>query len=267
MFGVTRKQIAEALADMRGGLANYRLWHLLAWQEIKQRYRRSTLGPLWLTTSMGVQIATMGLLVSFLFQHPFGKFIPYVCIGLIVWSLINGIISEGAMCFVAASGYITQIKRPLTTYLFQTIWRNVIVMGHNFIVYIIVAIIFVIVPNGSGILLLVAFPLVLLSLSWVGLFVGVLSARFRDVPIMLQSTFAVLFWLTPIVYYPEQLGNKRIIVELNPFTHMIELLRAPLLGEMPSLTNWLVVIGIVLSGWLITLLFFARFRARIAYWL
>ena len=171
------------------------------------------------------------------------------------------------MCFVSASGYITQIRRPLTTYVFQTAWRNIIVMGHNFIVFIVVAAIYLIVPKATIFLLFLSLPLVVLNVLWMALLLAVVSARFRDIPVMLQSMFMILFWLTPIIYYPEQLGSRRIIVDLNPFSHMMELLRAPLLGQSPSLTSWFVVCIMAVLGWVVTVLIFARFRARIAYWL
>ena len=75
------------------------------------------------------------------------------------------------------------------------------------------------------------------------------------------------FWLTPLVYFPEQLGQKRFIAEYNPFTHMIALVREPLMGGTPTLNDWAIVLAIAILGWIGTLLFFARYRARIVYWL
>jgi lipopolysaccharide transport system permease protein len=107
----------------------------------------------------------------------------------------------------------------------------------------------------------------MICLSWMALVAAVISARYRDVPQLVANILAILFWLTPLMYFPEQLGRKRFIADYNPFTHLIALLREPLLGGTPSLNDWLVVLVMAVVGWVGTLLFFARFRARIVYWL
>lgn len=269
MFNISRQELENAFQDIHGGLKSWQLWHLLAMQEIKQRYRRSTLGPLWASLTMAITIATMGVMVTWLFNHEFGKFLPYLTASIIVWSLLTSIIVEGANCFIASTGYITQIRRPLMTYILQTIWRNVIMMGHNLVVFVGVSIIYLKAPTGALFILLLTLPLVILSVSWCGLLLAVLSARFRDVPLMTGNAFTVIFWLTPILYFPDQLtGLKRfVIVDLNPFSHILEMVRSPLLGEMPSALNWTVTSVIAVLGWSFTFLFYARFRSRVAYWL
>ena len=267
MLQLTRGQIAVALKDLLGGIGDWRLWHLLAWQDIKQRYRRSTLGPIWLTLSMGVQMLVMGVVFTFLFRASYEKYVPYICAGMVFWSLITQVINEGAMVFISSMSYLMQVKRPLMTYVMQTVWRNVIILGHNFVIYVVIAIAYLVVPGASIIFWPLGLLLDVLCISWMALLLGIISARYRDIPMIVQSLLGVLFWGTPLMYYPEQLGKAEYIVELNPFTHVIALARAPLLGEAPTPTNWLVVAGLAVAGWAFTILFFARFRARIVYWL
>ncbi len=128
--------------------------------------------------------------------------------------------------------------------------------GHNLIV-----------PSPEVALWPLALVLDLLCLAWMALVVGVVGARYRDVPLMIQSILSVFFWLTPVMYFPEQLGSKRYLADYNPFTHLLALLRDPFLGRAPTLNDWLIVLGITIVGWATAFLFFARFRARIAYWL
>lgn len=267
MFALTAHQFATAADDLRIGISGWRLSHLLAWQEIKQRYRRSTLGPIWLTLSYGVQMLAMGILGSWLLKIPVEKYMPYVCAGMSTWGLIVTTVNDGGMLFVSAGSYLTQVKRPYTIYLVQTVWRNVILFAHNFVVYILIAIYFLVKPSISIFLWPLALLLVLISLGWMSLVIGIISARYRDVPMIVQSMFAVLFWVTPLMYMPEQLGDKAYIIDYNPFTHMVALVRTPLLGGIPTLNDWLTVAAFGVVGWIGTFLFFARFRARIIYWL
>lgn len=267
MLSLTARHLDLAFADLRDGIRSWELSRFLAWQDIKQRYRRSTLGPIWLTLSFGIQILTMGFLSAALFGSAIAKSVPYVCAGMLFWALITQMINDGAALFVSSARYITQIKSPLTLFLMQVIWRNIIVAAHNATIYLLIAAIFVIVPGLSIVLWLPGLALVLICLSWMALVAAVVSARYRDIPVMIQNILTILFWLTPLMYFPEQLGRRRFIADLNPFTHMIALVREPLLGGTPSLVDWMVVLAIAVLGWIGTFLFFARFRARIVYWL
>jgi ABC-type polysaccharide/polyol phosphate export permease len=267
MLSLTSSQLDSAIGDIRAGIFSWRLTHFLAWQDVKQKYRRSTLGPLWLTLSFGIQILTMGFLSAFLFTLPIAKSLPYVCSGMLLWSMITQVINDGANLFVSTARYLMQIKSPLTVFLFQTVWRNVIIAAHNAVIYVAVAVIFFVVPGSSILLWPLGAALSLIAISWMALVAAIVSARFRDVPIMLTNVLNILFWFTPLMYFPEQLGAKRFIADYNPFTHIVALVREPLLGGTPTLNDWLVVLAVAVFGWAGTFLFFARFRARIVYWL
>jgi ABC-type polysaccharide/polyol phosphate export permease len=267
MFGITTTQLQLALADIFGGMAEWRLWHFLAWQEIKQRYRRSFLGPWWVSLSTLLQICTIGFVTSYLFRQPLHEHLPYLAVSIILWTLISGIITEGTSTYISAASYILQIKRPSSVYIYQMIWRNFIMTGHNMAIYVLFAVIYTVVPGWTILFLIPALPLAIASIGWIAVLLGTLSTRFRDVPVLLSSLMGILFWITPVLYRPEMLGEKRYLADLNPFTHVLQILRAPLLGELPRLSDWLAVGGVTVVGWTIALLFFARFRARIPYWL
>jgi ABC-type polysaccharide/polyol phosphate export permease len=266
-MSVTPAQLDAALVDLRDGMCAWRLSGLLAWQDVKQRYRRSTLGPIWLTLSFGIQMITMSVLSSFLFNAPIHRSTPFVCAGMLFWQMITQMINEGSTLFLSSQSYLFQIKRPLTIFVVQVIWRNIIVAAHNAITYVLVAIVFLVAPSPSIILWPIAFVLVLVSVSWIVLVSAIVSARYRDVPVIIQNILTILFWFTPLMYFPEQLGDKSYILDYNPFTYMLAILREPLLGNVPTLKDWLVVIAFTVVGWIGTVFFFARFRARIVYWL
>jgi lipopolysaccharide transport system permease protein len=266
MLDLTLSQLVKGRDDIAASARKWRVWHLLAWQEIRQRYRRSTFGPFWITFSMGIQIVTMGVVTSLLFGQPFSRALPYVGLGVIFWTMIAGIINDGAMSFVGSSNSILQINLPLGMYVLQRIWSNVIAMAHNFAIFIVLAIIYR-VYGVTLPLFFVTLPLVIFSIAWAPLLLAVAATRFRDLPAVVTNSFSLLFWITPIVYQPEQLHERRFIADFNPLTHVLALLRDPLLGQMPRLLDFAVVLATGILGWAITFPFFARFRGRIAYWL
>ena len=262
-------QLKLAIKDIVDGCASWRLWYMLGLNEITHRYRRSTLGPFWLTLSIGVQILVMGFLFGYLFQHKIERFLPFLCISLVLWNFLSTTIMDGATTFVSASSLITQVKRPFSVYILQTIWRNIVILSHTIIIFVVIALVYGMYPNSTSFLVPFGFALFLANITWIAMFTAILSARFRDVPMIVQNVFTVLFWLTPIFYMPAQLGEGLIakIVIFNPLFHIIEVIRAPLLLEAPTTTNWAVAFGGAVIGWTITILLFSRTRARIPYWI
>jgi ABC-type polysaccharide/polyol phosphate export permease len=262
-----RHELALALRDLRQGLADWRVWTFMAQHEIRQRYRRSTLGPLWLTLGLAVNVIAISSIWSHLFVLKARDFVPHLTLGMMVWNLIVGMTVEGCHSFNAACGYITQTNRPLSTYAFQTIWRNYLIAAHNFIVYLGVAVVFQLTPNQNTLWLFPGLLLVIAATSWQPLLLGVLSARFRDIPLIIQNVVSVALFLTPVLWHADQLGDRAYLAMLNPLTHIIELVRAPLMGMPVSAQTWAAAAGTGAIGWTATLLVFARKRARIPYWL
>ena len=259
-------QTVLALRDVVEGAGAFRLWGMLGWQDIRQRYRRSTLGPFWLTISMGALVGGLGVLYSGLFKMDVADYLPFVAAGLILWGLISGLITEGCSAFIGAEGIIKQVSLPLSVHVYRVVWRNFIVFAHNIIIYVVAAVFFSIHPGWVGLLILPGLALLCLNGVWMGLLLGLVSARFRDVPQIVASVVQVTFFLTPIIWKPELLPDRAFILEFNPFFHLLELVRAPLLGQAPGLGSWLATLGITLGGWLVTLLMYRRYRWRVAYW-
>lgn len=249
---------------------NYsRLTLLLGWQDIRQRYRRSTVGQFWITISIGVMVGCLAFLFSTLFQSPLEKLLPFLAIGLICWNFLSSTITEGCQAFVAGEGIIKQLNLPLTVHVARVVWRNLIVFAHNLVI---VPVIFLLLGLGIGWTALLFLPgllLVTLNLFWVCVALAIVCTRFRDVPQIIQSALQVAFYLTPIIWLPELLKGKRefALVEFNPFYHLIELVRAPLLGHAPTLSNWAAGIGLLVAGGLMSFWLYRRLGHRVAYWL
>ena len=93
-----------------------------------------------------------------------------------------------------------------------------------------------------------------------------ISARFRDIPQLINSVIQIIFFMTPIMWKPELLGKHAYLAIWNPFYSLIEIVRAPLLGQLPSTTNVVIAVAVTVANITIASLFFIRFRSRIPYW-
>jgi ABC-type polysaccharide/polyol phosphate export permease len=258
--------LGKAVGDLAGGLRQWRIWMLLSWHDIKQRYRGSLLGPFWLTISMGVMIGSMAVVYGSLFGEDIATYVPYLTCGFIAWGLILGALSEGCVAFISNEALIRQIRLPLSVFVYRVACRNAIVMAHNFVIYFIVIVALGQPPGWIGLLALVGIAGVMVNLLWAILIFGMLCARFRDVNQIIANIMQVAFFLTPIIWRPEALNHSYAIVSANPFYHFIEVIRAPLLGQLPTATNWIVVALVGLFGWVLAIALYRPFRSRIAFW-
>lgn len=264
-----RNTISIAIADISAAVSRYNLVGMLGWQDVLQRYRRSALGPFWLTISMGVMIATIGIVFGQIFKSPMEEFLPFLAIGIIFWNFILSVITEGCIGFVAAEGIIKQLPIPLFVHILRIVWRNILVLGHNLIIFPLVLLAVGKPMSWFALISVAGFVLLLINLVWIALVLSVFCTRYRDMPQMVTSILQVFFYLTPIVWMPGLLPERAslFLLDLNPFYHFLEIVRAPLLGEVPTDLNWIVSLGLGVIGWIVALIFYGRYKYRIAYWL
>ena len=261
------RPVARAVVDVAQGLAMWELWAVLGWNDIRQRYRRSLLGPFWLTLSMGIMIGTIGFVYAKLFNQPTTQYLPYLTLGVIVWGLISSFVQDSCAVFTGSEGIIRQVRVPYSVHVFRMLWRNMIVFAHNLVIYVLVMVLFHVRPDGALFFVVPGFLLICLNGLWGGMLLGALNARFRDLQPIIVNVMQIFFYVTPIVWRPEQLPQHPAIVLFNPLYHFVELIRMPLLGMVPPLATWLTTIGITVLGYVVTLAFLACFRGRIAYWI
>ncbi|MGF0130543.1 ABC transporter permease [Dietzia cinnamea] len=263
----------RAVADLRQGLSQRELWLSLGWQDIKQRYRRSTLGPLWITIATGVMAVALGLLYSILFQIPLADFLPHVTVGLIMWGFISGCIKEGAEVFIANEGLIKQLPSALSVHVYRLVWRQFLFLCHNLVIWVVLMVVF---PRPLGwelLLSVLGMAVLMVNGVWVSMLFGILATRFRDIAPLLDSMVQLLFYMTPIVWTTQtlyeqggQIADRARIAEINPLYHYLEIVRAPMLGQSVDAYHWWIVLACTAVGLLLAFVALRRFRSRVPYW-
>lgn len=258
---------AAAIADIAEGARRHELWSHLAWTDTRQRYERSIIGPLWMTLNMGIMVIALGFLYSSIFRQDASRYLPFLAIGILLWNLISSLIVEGCQTFIASGMIIRNVRAPLSVFAYYMVWRNLIVFLHNLLIYVLVVLFFQLWPTLETLYFLPAIGLYAVNGLWASLLLGLLCARFRDIPLLVASLVQILFFFTPVIWPAEIVPDRAYLVHFNPFYHFVEIGRLPLLGQAPSLENWLVVLACTLAGSALTLVVYARYRARIAYWI
>jgi ABC-2 type transport system permease protein/lipopolysaccharide transport system permease protein len=238
----------------------------LGLHDVRQRYRRSKLGPFWITLSMAIMVLALGLLYGQIFGQDLHDYLPFLAAGFVIWGMIASLVNDGCQSFIQAEGMIRQLNAPLSIYAYRGLWSTLIAFAHNIWVFLAVALWFGVDLNWNLLWVPVALLVLFLNGLWMALFLGLVSARFRDVPLIIGSVVQVLFFITPVIWKPEMLPGRALWLDLNPFYHLVEIMRAPLLGQPPALGNWLTVILITVVGWAVALFFYSAYRWRVAYW-
>jgi lipopolysaccharide transport system permease protein len=203
-----------------------------------------------------------------LFKIDVQAFLPFIAAGFAVWFFISATISESTLLFVQAEGIIRNTTMPLSVHLYRMIWRNILVLGHNIVVMFGVYAIFGGAPLARIPLIVLGLGLLTINMAWFGLVVGIICTRFRDAPPIIANLIQITFFVTPILFKPSLLTTKmEVLVIFNPFFHLVDVVRAPLLDQTPTMLTYGVVLGLAVGGWAFTVWFYTKLRRRVAYWL
>ena len=256
----------RAIEDVKNAISKYELWWFLGNIEIRQRYRRSVLGPWWITISMIIFITAMGIVFSKIFKQDLGSYIANFSTGFLFWTFFATSITESAELFRSNSNFIKQIDLPMTMYVFKHISKQIICLAHNFVVYILACMIFKIIPNFYTLLFIPGFLLFVGNLFWISFVISMTCTRFRDMVPIVNSCIQIAFFITPISWSAKLLSSDSKILLFNPIVYLIDLVRSPLLGDQPMLKSWIVGFWMLFFGFSFTLYLYSTNRSRIPFW-
>jgi len=254
-------------AELLAGFRAWPVWMILGWDDIRQRYRRSVLGPFWITLSMGVFIFMLGVIYSRLFHMDIQTYMPFLSAGYILWGFISQTTNDSCNAFQESGRIIKQIKLPYSVYVLRVVCRNFIVFLHTIVIFVPIAIIFKVVPNLTTLYVFPGLFLVCVNQTWVAMVLAILNTRYRDMMPIVTTTVQIAMFVTPIMWPISSLGGATIIAEINPLYHLIEVVRAPMLGSSPALVSWLVAASTAMAGSAIAIALLVRSARRIVFWL
>ena len=257
----------EVKRDIKISLKRWGVWFRLGLSDTVSKYRRSILGPLWLTLGMGITVAGIGSFWTIIWGVELKTFFPYFTAGLLIWNFIVGCLIEGSFCFVSQSQVIRAAPNPLFLYPLRLAVKLSITFAHNFIVYLIVAIIFRVQLNVYSLLIIPGIFLLFLFAVGTSLLFGIIGSRFRDFPPTIEAIVPLFFFITPVIWFNDVLGSRAILSTLNPFSHLIDILRKPMLGQNPTLTNYAFTISTIFIIWLLGFKLFSKYRNKITLWI
>jgi len=257
-----------AFQDLRNSVRRLGLAWSLASHDVVSRYRGSILGPFWITLSMGLMVLGIGVVYAKLFGSTLGEFLPLVALGIVFFGAISGIITEGCFTFVSAASMLSQTNLPMFTFVWRTVLRNLINLAHHLVIVVAVLVFYgywrhTNLPGAA-----VGLVFLVVNAAWISMLVAIASARFRDIPQVVTSIMLFAIFVTPVFWPAERLmGARHAVLDFNPFYHMLEAVRAPLMGQAIAAHTYSFLAILALIGWSLVFSLFAVTRRRIVHYL
>lgn len=263
---------ALALSDLSRGIRETHAWTLLAWDDVVSRYRRTLLGPLWITLSHGLFILALAIAFSVLWGEPLDQYLVYLAAGMTVWVLISSSLMEGPVIFLKAAGMLFSYDFPASIHIFRAVLAQVIIFCHHMLIYVFAVAVVTIffhssVINLNTLMFIPALAILVSTMIGWSTILAVLGARYRDLAPAIAAVTQMLFMLTPIFWDRANLHHHQWFALINPLYHLIEVVRMPLLGKTADPMSWAVATGVAAALLIAGGALYAWKRRQLSYWL
>lgn len=250
-------------------VAAWPIWAFLGLNDIRTKYRRTFLGPWWVVLGMGIALGLMSILWSTIFGLDWRTYLPYMISGIITWYWLSTYINQSCDLFTNEfAPLMRSLPMPSLIYVLRFVARGFFLFLHYLPIYMVAALVTLTPPSPYVLVTLpIGFAFIIVNAIAVSQILGMISARFRDIPPAVTAFMTPMLLLTPIIWEPSMLGNYRFIADLNPFTHLVAIVRGPLIGVEPTLFNWAFVVGITGVNVLTSLVFYRKYRHYLIFWI
>jgi lipopolysaccharide transport system permease protein len=242
---------------------------LLARLALTRAFRHSLLGPLWNSVGVALAIASIGLLFGTILRRQLDSFEAYVdhlAAGLVMWAFLSAVIGESSIAFARWMPILRHSAISLPTIAASIFLRHLPVFAVN--LCLLLGLRFLLLDHPPAFPALAAAILLLLAnVAWLGMAAMALAARFRDLGQLLPSLLQFAFLLTPILWPPYFLGRFEYLLLFNPFHHLLSIFADAMAGETAPAVNWMVGIGMALSGGAGAAVLLRWSRPRWPYWI
>lgn len=259
--------VAERLiAELSPIVTRSSTWRSLAFADIRTKYRRTIIGPWWITVSNGFTALIIGLVSGRFLGSDMTSYLPFFVTGMTIWGFLSSSLLEGSSTLIYAGGLIKASNLPISFYVLRMVQRNFIIFLHNIMV---VPMVWLFLPWHAGWQMVLAIPgLALVYIFTVGaaVTVGMICARYRDIPPIIATLVQLLFFTSPIIWMPEQLHSGQLVMQLNPVNYLLAVARDPILGRPVPPESWLFAGIAALASALVATFIYVRYRRRLVFW-
>jgi len=253
-------------ADMAPFYTRNVTWRALAAGDIRSKYRRTLLGPWWITATNAFTALIMGLIAGRFLGADMKSYLPHFMVSMTIWNFISSSLNESCYVIISAGGMIKAVEMPLLVHIMRMVHRNLIIFLHNMAI---IPFIWLIYPWPIGFQTLLA-PVGLLII-YIAVVAGsmvtsMVCVRYRDVPPVMASVLQLLFFVSPIIWVPDRIKSGELFVALNPVAYLLAVTRDPIMGASPHLMTWIGAVGFTAVSAVAMAYIYTRYRSRVVFW-
>jgi lipopolysaccharide transport system permease protein len=227
----------QALREL---VARRDLLYMIAWREIKIRYKQSVMGFLWAILLPAVMV-TAGIAVRYGMSTISGKpisgqEIAAVTVKGLVWAFFVGALRFSSTSLIGNPNLVTKIYMPREIFPLASILSQLLDLG---VASALVVVIFLITRLGASWQLLWVPLLLLITVALATGWAFLISAAclfFRDVKYLVEVVITFAVFVTPVFYDVGMFKKWANVLLLNPLAPLLEGLEKTIVyGTMPSL--------------------------------
>ena len=257
---------ARCRAEIAPIVTRHVTWRALAAGDIRSKYRRTLLGPWWITATNGFTALIMGLVAGRFLGADMKTYLPHFMVSMTIWNFISSSLSESCFTMISAGGMIKAVDMPLIIHVMRMVHRNLIIFLHN-VAIIPVIWLFNPWPVGFGSLLsLGGMVIVYVFVVSASTIISMICVRYRDVPPVMASLLQLLFFVSPIIWIPSHIKGGELAVALNPIAYLLAVTRDPIMSVPLSPSSWIGAVGVVAALTVAMVYVYTRYRSRVVYW-
>jgi homopolymeric O-antigen transport system permease protein len=257
--------LQNAFADLGEALQRYRLWWSLALEDIRQAYRQTVFGIIWAVLSY--VIFAVAIITAFTGGKPSPDFAGYIIIGLLTWNYISSVILESSTVFIGAESFIKGIRLPLTLHVLRCVARIGVTTFYAAVGAAALLVVFRAPVHLMGIAAIPAILVLVLTAVAVQILFGTLCSYSRDFKYIIENLMRPVFFITPIFWVGPAGSVQEILERYNPFTHYIQIVRAPIIYGTVPVGSWVISLAISAVLWVAAIFVLRQYRSQIVFWI
>ena len=257
---------ARCRVDIAPFFTRHVTWRALAAGDIRSKYRRTVLGPWWITATNAFTALIMGLVAGRFLGADMRTYLPHFMVSMTMWNFISSSLNEACTVIISAGGMIKAVDMPILIHIMRMVQRNLIIFLHNIVVIPFIWLVYPWPIGFQSLLAPVGLLIVYLAVVCGSVIVSMICVRYRDVPPVMASILQLLFFVSPIIWVPDHVRGSEFIVALNPVAYLLAVTRDPIMGVSPSFLSWAGAVGFVALAAVAMAYIYTRYRSRVVFW-
>ncbi|WP_438998606.1 ABC transporter permease [Variovorax beijingensis] len=264
-----RSVSGNLMSQFRDSFREPEFWAYASWLDIATRHRRTKLGFLWFLAPTAMFLLVLGNVYSQLMGHAAAQYLPYLGVGYVTWRFMLQVINDAISTFQTHKAFIMDGHTRLTDFVLRSFSKALYQLLFGMIVVAGIMLWSPAMEITRMLTLLVTIPALMINMGWLAVCLALVGARYRESHEIMGTVLIVGFLITPVLWTVERFppdSTRGMLVRINPAFHLIDLVRAPVLGQMPETASFVYAGVMALVGWPIAALLYKRYARYVPIW-